>query len=100
MVHKRSPESIVRRHALRNSRRDRELAETICRSTSSELSDAVKQVYGYVDQHVIFLDPGDVLTDSRGRGSLQPKPPLPAVFPFRLLCLGNGRTITVPLLGR
>ena len=98
MVHKRSQISIVRRHAIRNSLRDRELAETVSMSTKAELSDEVQKQYGFVDQHVIFLDPGDILTDARGRGVLQK---VPAVKnKLKMVCARNGRTFVIPVGGR
>lgn len=65
MPHQRSQMSkqkrALRRRLLDASLRDRDLAETICRS------------------HIIFDDliteSGDVLIDARGRGTLQQTPP-------------------------
>ena len=100
MVHKRSQISIVRRHAIANARRDRELAETISMSTKAELSDEVQKEFGYVDQHVIYLAPGDILTDSRRRGVLQKKNPAKTEFLCRIVCTRKGRTLAIPLIGR
>lgn len=102
MVHKRSQEAFVRRLAVANARRDRELSETICLTTTETFHAALKKEYKEnIDvSQASAHKRADILTDSRGRGTLQKKLPQKTEFSCRVICTSRGRTIAIPLPGR
>lgn len=73
MVHKRSAEKLLKRRVrnliLDNSRRDPWHAETICLVSRRQVLNMLKEPVAVGD--VPDVEPGEILTDSRGSGSLQ-----------------------------
>ena len=71
MAHRPSIHSYVRRLVLKEAYRDKELAETICRSNLLKTIPTLEEKFSYVPMAAINVNPGDVLVDSRGQGCYQ-----------------------------
>lgn len=73
--HRRSLEARQRRDAKRlamqSSFRDPEQAETVCIINTQTICEALQQKYGFVNMNTIDIERGEVLIDSRGRGTFQ-----------------------------
>ena len=74
MSHKRSSFALqrraTRRKMLRESFKDRELAETIAR-TAAILRNVIHKPNGHIFNGVVIVKSGTVISDSRGRGVIQ-----------------------------
>lgn len=75
LPHRRSVKAQQRRDArrivLEASFRDRDLAETVNRVKPNELITELRKKYSTIFVEVARVDPGEILIDSRGRGTLQ-----------------------------
>ena len=71
MPHRRSPRGYVRNVVLREGFRDHEQRETCCVTSSHRISELLRQEYGHVDMNLLCHEMGEVLEDTRGRGTLQ-----------------------------
>ncbi len=75
MPHRRSLEARQRRDAKRlamqSSFRDPEQAETVCIINTQTIYNLLQQKYGFVNMDAINIERGEVLIDSRGRGTFQ-----------------------------
>jgi len=71
----RNPTSQQRREARRyifeTSYRDRQQSETVSRVGWMEVVNYLLSKHEHVDTHVALIEHGEVLTDSRGRGTFQ-----------------------------
>ena len=81
MPHKRGLRSYearqarYRKHlAVQNSRRDQRQAETVCLTTKEEILDKLRKVFGDGLNVSFEFVRGEILTSSRGDGSLQRLP--------------------------
>ena len=69
---KRSPRSLVKRYCFSHAFRDDELQETVYIGDSSNcLRFILEQTYGNIQQSWLSFERGEVLTNSRGTGSVQ-----------------------------
>jgi len=73
--HRRSLEAKQRRDAKRlamqSSFRDSEQAETVCIINPETICNLLQQKYGFVNMDAVNIERGEVLIDSRGRGTFQ-----------------------------
>lgn len=71
-AHVRSPEAIARREALRNhTYRDYELAETVCIMPFDYVAEFYSVQHNEFVQETVGVERGEVMADSRGRGTFQ-----------------------------
>lgn len=75
MPHRRSLASrqrrAARRYVLNHAYRDRRQAETVAKTPGKEVLAYLQSLFEGVDLSVVDIELGEVLSDSRGRGSLQ-----------------------------
>lgn len=75
MPHRRSMKArqrrLVKRFILKNSFKDRMKAESVCRTDPKAIIEMLQKNFDEVHLEVINYERGEVLVDSKGRGSLQ-----------------------------
>jgi len=62
---------VAKQFVFDTSLRDRQLAETVSRVGYNEIISYLLSKFEHVDPHVALIERGEVLTDSRGRGTFQ-----------------------------
>lgn len=75
MPHRRSLKARQRRDAKRlamqTSFRDPKQAETVCIINTQTICSVLQKKYGFVNMDAVNIERGEVLIDSRGRGTFQ-----------------------------
>ena len=75
MPHRRSPASrqrrAARRYIINHAYHDRTQAESVARTPRKEVLTFLQSLFEGVDLSALNIEQGEVLADSRGRGSMQ-----------------------------